>query len=114
MKKHMAERYKADVIRGSTLNAKRRARNAGVPFDLTRDDIPPIPEFCPALGIHLRVNTGSSGFSPNSPSLDRIIPELGYVKGNVQWLSNQANTMKSNATPDELLLFAKWIMAERL
>jgi hypothetical protein len=31
-----------------------------------------------------------------SPSLDRIVPALGYVKGNLIWVSNYANIMKSN------------------
>jgi hypothetical protein len=39
--------------------------------------------------------------------LDKIIPELGYVKGNVRIISTLANTMKSNATKDQLLTFAK-------
>ena len=39
--------------------------------------------------------------------MDKIIPELGYVKGNVRIISTLANTMKSNATKDQLLTFAK-------
>jgi hypothetical protein len=39
--------------------------------------------------------------------LDKIIPELGYVKGNVRIISTLANTMKSNAIKDQLLTFAK-------
>jgi hypothetical protein len=49
----------------------------------------------------------------NTSSLDKIIPELGYVKGNVQWLSQKANTMKSNATRTELENFAQWILNEK-
>lgn len=43
------------------------------------------------------------------PSIDRITPSDGYVIGNVTWVSNQANAMKSDASPEELLLFAEWI-----
>jgi len=39
---------------------------------------------------------------PNSPSLDRIDPTKGYVKGNVWIISHKANTFKSYATHEEL------------
>ena len=32
----------------------------------------------------------------NSPSLDKIIPELGYVKGNVRVISFKANKYKND------------------
>ena len=56
-----------------------------------------------------RPGRGKKGAVPSSPSLDRIIPELGYVPGNVQVISHQANTMKSNATLKELKAFAAWV-----
>lgn len=41
------------------------------------------------------------------PSLDKIIPKLVYVKGNVWVVSNKANRIKSNATIEELELLVK-------
>jgi len=38
---------------------------------------------------------------PNSASLDRKDPKLGYVKGNVVWSSFFINTMKGNLTENE-------------
>ena len=35
------------------------------------------------------------------------VPELGYVKGNVRVISYKANIMKSDATIEEIKLFAK-------
>lgn len=40
--------------------------------------------------------------SPNSPSLDRIVPERGYVRGNVVIVSFRANRAKSDLTIAEL------------
>jgi hypothetical protein len=41
--------------------------------------------------------------------LDRVIPELGYVPGNVAVISLRANTMKQDATAAELRVLADWI-----
>lgn len=50
----------------------------------------------------LNCNHGHSGYFDDSPSIDRIIPELGYTKGNIRVISNRANLLKSNATIEEL------------
>lgn len=94
-------------IRVSMLNeAKKRAKKKELPFDLTKEDIV-IPEFCPVLGIPLVVGVGKQ--SPNSPSLDRKINELGYVVGNVEVISLKANTLKSDATIEELKAVVKYM-----
>lgn len=79
--------------------AKQRAKRKGLPFAIEIADIS-IPEKCPLLGIKLE--KGIKGFNPNSPSLDKIVPELGYVKGNVWVISMRANTIKQNASLEEL------------
>ena len=38
---------------------------------------------------------------PQAAELDRFIPELGYVKGNVTWLSREFNVKKLNSTADD-------------
>jgi hypothetical protein len=89
-------------------NVRNRAAKSGIAFDLTNDDCEPggclgsIPSICPVLGIPLVRGTGQC--SPGLPSIDKIRPELGYVRGNVRWISFRANTLKSNATLRELEL----------
>lgn len=81
--------------------AKQRARLRGIPFTITLEDIF-IPERCPIFDCVLVRNKGGKRALPNSPSLDRIVPERGYVPGNVRVICFKANTIKSNATKDEL------------
>ena len=38
----------------------------------------------------------------NKATLDKLVPELGYVPGNVFIISWRANKLKSNMTIDEL------------
>lgn len=82
-------------------NAKARAVEHGLPFSITIADIV-IPDLCPAFGMALEKGGGKRGGGPWSPSLDRIIPEHGYVLGNIQVVSRKFNIIKSNATPEEL------------
>ena len=88
-------------------DAKRRAKEKNIPFSLKKEDIF-IPENCPILGIPLERAIGKKSASPNSPSLDRIIPEKGYVKGNIIVISYKANTMKSDATPEEMIKLGEY------
>lgn len=86
--------------------ARMRARAKGLPFNIDLSDIH-IPETCPVLGIPLSLGTGRH--VPSSPSLDRLIPELGYTKGNVNVISMRANMVKHNSTYEELEKVYKWV-----
>lgn len=46
---------------------------------------------------------------PDSPTLDRIVPEKGYVLGNIAVISHKANAIKQNATAEEILRVAIWL-----
>lgn len=95
------QRHLNDPRRAMVQQAKRRAVWKGLPFDILFNDIL-VPEVCPVLGIPIRVQGGK--VSDNSPSIDRINGDLGYVRGNVRVISFRANSLKSNATPEELEL----------
>lgn len=90
-------------------NSKSRAKKMSLAFDLTLDDIK-IPEVCPLLGIPLFSSGGI--IIDNSPSLDRIDSSKGYVKENVWVISHKANTMKSDATLEELETLVKNLRAK--
>ena len=106
--KHAADpiAYKLDImLRG----ARTRARKKKVRFNLDIKYLNSIvTEYCPYFpdiklayaprkrkGVHLA-----------SPSLDRIIPKKGYIKGNVEIISMKANMIKSNGTSRDLYTIA--------
>jgi hypothetical protein len=72
-------------------SAKQRAKRSGISFSIDLADIV-IPSHCPILGVTIVLD---SMRHPCGPSVDRVIPALGYIKGNVQVISMQANRLKS-------------------
>ena len=97
-------------VKSLKVNAVYRAKKEGYKSDLTIDyllDIFPKDFICPALGI--KMEWGNKKGTRTSPSLDKIIPSKGYVKGNVAWLSLKANSIKSDATLEELKSVVKWL-----
>lgn len=94
---------------------KSKCKKHNIPFDLTLDDLV-IPTHCPILGMPLRFGVKQAseyrnkkqGVPLDSPSVDRIIPELGYVKGNIVVVSYRANLIKTNASVDELIKVAEF------
>ena len=87
------------------------AVKSGIAFSLTMADLPPVPDCCPALGVPFQCGDGRP--IPESLTLDRINPALGYVPGNVMWLSHRANAMKRDATLEQLQRFAHWALKLR-
>lgn len=87
--------------------AKDRAKKSNLEFNIEIKDIV-IPDLCPYLNIPLFVGRGRQ--TDNSPSLDRIDSTKGYIKGNIQVISNKANAMKYSATLEELVKFARSVL----
>jgi hypothetical protein len=69
-----------------------------------------IPTHCPYLRISLTTTAPRGSPRTNIASLDRIDSSQGYTKGNVEVISHLANTMKSNATREQLVSFAEEIL----
>lgn len=92
------------------IQKRKQARKKDIEFNLDKSDIT-IPNRCPILDIELKQGRTPEIKGPqrNSPSIDRIDNSKGYVKGNIQIVSNRVNTMKNDASPEELLKFADWI-----
>jgi hypothetical protein len=94
--KNKWDRRRGWDARSSMLSrAKYRAKQRGLDFNITKEDIV-IPDICPLLGTPMK-----------SPSLDRIDSTKGYIKGNVWVISNRANTLKNDASLQELELLVE-------
>jgi hypothetical protein len=103
--KDNSERVNARSVEWRSRN---RAKAQGIEFTLSLEDVV-VPELCPVLGIPLVIATGCA--KDGSPSLDRIDPARGYVQGNVKVISHKANTIKSNATADEIRAVLAYVEA---
>ena len=75
--------------------AKQRAKVKGISFTITLEDVI-IPNSCPVFGIPLDHRD-----KHHTPTLDRKVNDLGYVKGNVQVISEKANRIKTNGTIED-------------
>ena len=86
-------------------HARRRAKDAGLSFEITIADIV-IPRRCPVFGFKMKLFHKDRN---RCVSLDRIIPSLGYIPGNIAVMSFKANRLKSNATFEELIALVAWL-----
>lgn len=82
-----------------------RAKKKGLPYNIEPEDLLPLPDVCPVFGVPFDKSRRYSR------SLDRIIPDVGYVKGTIQIISQLANAMKWDSTSEERVAFAKWVLA---
>lgn len=67
---------------------------------------------CPFTGWKLELPHSSQGFKDSSPmkyraSIDRIDSSKGYVKNNIQFITQMANLAKNNFTEEEVIEFCK-------
>lgn len=104
-------------LRWTVHSIKNRCRRANIPFSMSVDDLE-LPAKCPVLGItlvydkpsHYRKYGGSPMVAMESfPSIDRVIPELGYVSGNVRVISMRANRIKNDGTLEEHKKIVRYI-----
>jgi len=94
--------------------ARNRAKQMGFMFNISVEDIV-IPDHCPILGIKLEAAVGKGSFAGAinefAPSIDRIVGDKGYVKGNICVISKRANLLKKHATLEELIAIYSYIVS---
>ncbi len=92
-----------NVARYLWQSAKDRARRYGVAFDLEPSDVV-VPAVCPVFGTPFIL-----GHPQQAASIDRLIPSLGYVRGNIVVICRLANSIKFTATSAEVNQVARWL-----
>lgn len=103
--------------RKTACQRKKEAKRRNIPYDLTTEDL--VQQWqkqggiCTISGVKMPLDT-LKGLRPESPSLDRVDPSKGYVKGNVEWVCFRVNTMKHDGTMEDLYNWCKLILAYRV
>lgn len=97
-------------INNSFNDIKRRVKKNKLPFDIDKEYLKyiyPKNGNCPILGIKMMPNKNKP--SLKSPSVDKIIVNNGYTKGNIIWVSYKANCIKNNLSLNEMkLILSNW------
>lgn len=101
-----AQKWRDNVPLYLWKRAKERAKKNALPFSITPDDLL-VPTHCPVLGIPLSRQREQN--RDCSPTVDRFIPERGYVVGNVAVISYRANSLKRDGTLSEFLRLTAWM-----
>lgn len=96
--------YNKNPVSRLLTSARFRAKARGLDFNIGSDDIT-IPTVCPVLGIPIILDA-TSKCCPNSPSIDRVDSSQGYTPANIIVVSNRANSLKKDATVDEMIKLA--------
>lgn len=92
---------------------KHICKKKGLPFDLDENYLKSIYRpTCPILGIEMIQMNQDNPRADENATLDRLIPSLGYVKGNVTFMSFRANRMKGDSTYDEVERLFNWMKAQ--
>lgn len=79
-------------------SARQRALNNDLIFTITREDIK-VPCNCPICDVKMKPSNKGGG-SSISPTLDKVIPEKGYVKGNIAVICKLCNSTKGSGSAE--------------
>lgn len=103
------EYRRGSYISHKVQQAKRNAKNKNLEFSIDtkfmKELLAKQNNQCAYSGYEL----GKIGDGYLSPSIDRIDNSLGYIPGNVQWLSWRVNEMKKDMLPNEFIELCKRI-----
>lgn len=92
-----------------------RAKQNDIPFDLDEEYLISIwTGKCAIMGTDLCAPYSTTHQDPNKATVDRIVPEIGYKRGNVQWVSNRANIIKSFGTLEDHIAVIDYIKKHTL
>lgn len=86
---------------------KFRCKRENIPFNISIEYLKKIWNgICPVFGTEL---TFDDRAAETFAELDRRNPLLGYIEGNVQWISRRANRIKNDASLEEIEKIFIWL-----
>ena len=90
---------------------KQKCKEKNIDYNLTPEFLKGIwTGICPISKEEIHISSNKEEWlSDNSAELDRMIPEKGYVKGNVTWISRKFNMKKLNSSKTELKMILEWM-----
>lgn len=98
----------------SILSAKGRARDFGLPFDLTNEWAKARwTGECELTGIPFTLGARGSSGKLRSPSIDKITPGLGYVQSNCRFILHCVNMFKYTGTDADIYEIAAALLKNR-
>ena len=110
-KQEVTRCHKGNPLGRRLHKAKDRAKKQGLPYNVTKEHVEEIwTGYCPVFGTKL--DKFAKRFEKGGYQLDRIHPKLGYVIGNLAWLSDRANRLKDNMTVDEAEMIFKFLKSQ--
>lgn len=96
--------------------AKDRAVAGKLPIDIDRDYLLSIwnnqDGKCALSGVQM-THIIRSGRVPTNVSVDRIVPELGYVRGNIQLVCAAINQFRADSSLEQLYSFCESILKHK-
>jgi hypothetical protein len=97
------------------LGMRARAQSRAIPLDKAALDVFALTNWlmrqtdCECCRQPFQMIPKGAVWSDSSPSIDRLVPALGYVPGNVALLCWRCNNLKRNATAAELRRISDWM-----
>jgi len=99
-----------NIMFGTALkNARTRSKKKNVPFDLSREFITNLFDkqdgrcYYSGLKINIVKEDPKVTIDPFKMTLDCLVPDNGYVEGNVVWCAYCINSMKQKMTQGDLI-----------
>lgn len=112
-KNSLLSKYVGDISGSEFSDIKKRARQAGLEFDLTAEYLWDLflsqERRCRYTKWELTFNAGTTEAKGTS-SLDRIDSSKGYIPGNVQWVHKYVNRAKLNYSEDYFISLCKAVV----
>jgi len=115
-KQEFEVRYAKNPFPQMVSNAKIRSKADGRIFNISTEYIKsifPKDARCPVLGVKFDMTLKKGGTQKHSPTLDKIIPEKGYVKGNLIIVSWIVNRIKGDVNYDEMEKILKYYLKNK-